>query len=39
MDKLRPKKPLNLERFLLQIWKSWKQDFILFIADIKYCET
>ena len=25
-------------KILLQIWKSWKQDFILFMADTKYDE-
>ena len=32
MDRLNPPKPLNLDGNLLQNWKSWKQDFNLFMT-------
>ena len=32
MDRLKPLKALNLDGNLLQNWKSWKQDFNLFMA-------
>ena len=38
MDRLEPSKPLNLDRNLLQNWKSWKQEFILFMAPTEYDE-
>ena len=38
MERLKPPKPLNLDEFLLQNWKSWKQDFTLFRTDTKYDE-
>ena len=36
MDRLKPPKPLNLDGNLQQNWKSWKQDFILFMTDKEY---
>ena len=38
MDRLKPPKPLNLDGNLLQKWKSWKQDFILFMTATEYDE-
>ena len=36
MNRLKPPKPLNLDGNLLQNWKSWKQDFILFLTATEY---
>ena len=38
MDRLKPLKPLNLDGNLLQNWKSWKQDFNLFMTAAEYDE-
>ena len=38
MDRCKPPKPLNLDGNLQQNWKSWRQDFILFMAATKYDE-
>ena len=36
MDRLKPSKLLNLDGNLLQNWKSWKQDFILFMTATEF---
>ena len=38
MDSLKSPKLLNLGGNLLQNWKSWKQDFIIFITAAEYDE-